>query len=214
MTWKAWLGIFGVFGIGFGAGYFVGERRRKKNAPKEVTVENPIENLGKAFANIATSANDIIQEQGYAPQDDMIVAKEEMDQYLADFEHPEDEEESDDISDEPSDLINDEDESVELFCDESRWENETEYDCYEYFWYMRDDVVCDEDENRIEDVGDVIGKVTLQTMMDWDVDVIFARNSGRFNEGLYKITRINDSYGRAVLGLSEDYEFYPRGENE
>lgn len=210
MTWKAWLGIFGVFGIGFGAGYFTGMRKMANYAAEKIDSahEKYIEN------HSPISADNIIKEQGYAPQDDMSAAKEEMDQYLAGYEHPEDEEESDDISDELSDLINDEDESVELFCDESRWENETEYDCYEYYWYMKDDVVCDEDENRIEDVGDVIGKVTLQTMMDWDVDVIFARNSGRFNEGLYKITRINDSYGRAVLGLSEDYEFYPRGENE
>jgi hypothetical protein len=52
-------------------------------------------------------------------------------------------------------------------------------------------------------VEDLIGPNTLNDMKELGVQVIFARN--HWNETLYKITRIENAYGRVVLGLDDNY---------
>ena len=204
---KAWLGIFGIFGIGLGIGFFAGERYGKKQA---MNIPNEVSNkAGEDGTDDKETANKIAEDQGYISSDDLTPTVEEMDQYLASFEHPSEDDE-DEIEPEPDTKDENEqieDELIELFCDESRWDSETEYDCHELYWYTEDNVICDEDEHRLEDAEERIGKNTIATMTEWDVPVIFARNS--WSEDLYKITKIDNAYGRVVLGLDEDYEMYP-----
>ena len=190
---KAWMGLLGIFGIGLGVGWFAGERYGRKKAAEEAEMmpERPHPKKDEAVCPEEMAEN-IAKEAGYIPdEDDMEVSAREMDDYLAETQHPSD--------DEPKD----ESQLIEVLFDQDIWDRETDYDCVELYFYAEDEIVCDEDDHRIEDVEDLIGPNTLNDMKELGVQVIFARN--HWNETLYKITRIENAYGRVVLGLDDNY---------
>lgn len=198
---KAWMGLLGIFGLGLGIGWFAGERYGRKKAAEEATevskekteVSNEPEMPEKTAKNIA-------KESGYIPDEEEIDSfAKEMDDYLAETQHPSDDEPTDDSR------------LIEVLFDEDIWDAETQYDCCELFFYAEDGVVCDEDDHKIMDVEDLIGPTTLDDMQELGVSVIFAKN--HWNETFYKITRIENAYGRVVLGLDDTYEVYT-GEDE
>lgn len=178
---KAWLGILGIFGVGAGVGFFVGERYGRKKAAEEAEMVVPEPESDEMRAET------IITENGYASDENDISE--------ADTLHPED----DEPEEEDKHLI-------EILFDEDQWDFETEYDCHELFFYEEDGVVCDEDEHVIHDPEELIGENTIAEMNRLGVDVIFAKN--HWNESFYKIVRIENAYGRAVLGLDDNYAGY------
>lgn len=193
---KAWLGLLGIFGLGCGVGWFAGERYGRKKAAEEAKMM-PEEPHPKKDEVLSTEeeAENIAKEAGYIPDDDeMEVSAREMDDYLAETQHPSDDEPKNDSR------------LIEVLFDQDVWDLETDYDCVELFFYAEDEIVCDEDEHRIEDVEDLIGPNTLNDMKELGVQMIFARN--HWNETLYKITRIENAYGRVVLGLDDNYVIY------
>lgn len=193
---KAWMGLLGIFGIGLGVGWFAGERYGRKKAAEEAEMmpEGPHPKKDEAVCPEEIAEN-IAKEAGYIPdEDEMEASAREMDDYLAETQHPSDDEPKDDSR------------LIEVLFDQDVWDRETDYDCVELYFYAEDEIVCDEDEHRIEDVEDLIGPNTLNDMKELGVQVIFAKN--HWNETLYKITRIENAYGRVVLGLDDNYVIY------
>lgn len=195
---KAWLGLISLGVTLLGVGFFAGERYGEYKVNKEIEESKMDERVEEA------SAPEVKPEDlGYiSDSDEMDTHARDMDEYLAKFEHPEEDDDEEAKEDKKAAV----DAQIEIFFDEDRWDMETEYDCHELYYYVEDEVLCDEDEHRIEDPEEMIGSETLKTMIDGGFSVIFARNE--WSEDLYKITRIDNAYGRVVLGLDEDYEFY------
>lgn len=193
---KAWIGLLGIFGLGCGVGWFAGERYGRKKAAEERFEATEVSNYPTEVSKTPEEeAENIAKEAGYIPdEDDMEVSAREMDDYLAETQHPSDDEPKDDSR------------LIEVLFDQDIWDRETDYDCVELFFYAEDEIVCDEDDHRIEDVEDLIGPNTLNDMKELGVQVIFAKN--HWNETLYKITRIENAYGRVVLGLDDNYVIY------
>lgn len=199
---KAWVGFLGLFGLGAGVGFFAGvhfEQRRKRKEEEDILRQEQEE------------SDKIMQEQGYEPDEndidpgdmDMEKTAREMEEYLAKFEHPGDDEElvdDEDLNAESAGKAGTDD-SIELFFDEDRWDSETDYACRELYYYVEDGIVADEDEHRIEDYEDMIGSEAINEMLEAGTGVIFARNS--WTEELFKVTQMNNAYARLVLGLED-----------
>ena len=203
---KAWLNAAILVGMGFGLGFFAGERFGMKKAPKM-----PVETPQPEKDEVLDSQN-IAKNEGYIPDDDEIdIDKqvEEVNAYLAEFEHPAEEDEPEE---EPvykaSRIILDDHPTIGLVTGVD-WENEEEFSRVSLTYYDEDEVVCDEDEQRIEDPEEILGPVALKSFGQNPMnpeDVIYVRNT--WTETMYEVVRIHNAYGRVVLGLDEDYEFY------
>ena len=208
---KKWMGMLLFTGIGVGLGFFAGERlgERKKKKEIETNVERNAEEQLKAVVDdyISAIANRIAVENGYEDDDQDVQATEE---YLAQFEHPEEEKDDEDIYEDEKHVDDTAvqrtpDESYISLCDEEDWDNEYDFEKIELFYYEEDEIVCDEDEKRIDDPEDMIGHETLNTFGSIPTnpyDVIYVRNT--FTETMYQITRIHNAYGRVVLGIDDD----------
>lgn len=198
---KAWVGFLGLFGLGAGVGFFAGvhfEQRRKRKEEEDILRQEQEE------------SEKIMKEQGYDSNEDdsepsemdMEKTAREMEEYLAKFEHPDDEEDLEDDTTEVHEAGKAGTDDIELFFDEDRWDSETEYACRELYYYVEDGVVADEDEHRIEDYEDMIGPEAINELLEAGTGVIFARNS--WTEELFKVTQMNNAYARLVLGLEEN----------
>jgi len=188
---KNWMGTLLFTVLGLGLGFFAGERVGRRKAQKEAPVPQP--DIQQKTEE--ETVQQIAEDNGYIPSDEKAT-----DEYLGMYEHPEEEEESDGSGDE----IEDSDHYIFL-TDQDEWDqNPNGIDQVEWFYYEEDEVVCDEDEKRIDDPEDQLGERALNTfgmnpLNPWDV--IFVRND--FTETMYKVTRIHNAYGRVVLGLAE-----------
>lgn len=206
---KAWLGLLGIGAIGFGIGFFAGERYGRAKAEESPPEPAHIQVAKKEPVTDKDVAEYIAKKEGYVSDEDMDDTVQRMDEYLSGFEHPEEDDDQDDMVLKeyltPPNIPGTDKNEIEVFLDVDRWDAETEYDCHELYYYEEDEVVSDEDDHRIEDYEELIGENTIQQMNDLGVLVIFARNN--WTESVYKITRIQNSYGRLVLGL-DDCEVY------
>ena len=184
---KTFAAFFGLAGICFGIGFFAGERYGRKQVKQNLEKEDQ-----DAETDTVTP-----EELGYISDE---CQSEKMDNYLAEHEHPDEadsqeteETEENDISLEPLDDF------IEVFFDEDRWDNETAFDCRDLTYYVEDEILCDEDEKRIDDPQELIGSTAIALMLQTASPVIFVRNS--WSEVLYRISRVDNAYGRAVLGI-------------
>jgi len=207
---KAWIGGLILSGIGFGVGFFAGERygRKKANEAKQepkLVEEKPI------LEQTKENAEEIIQQTGYVAEDgtdDVDSQVEEVNAYLAQFEHPDENDDpvEDDILEEPESK---EDPSYIELVTADDWDAEEELNRVELTYYEDDEVVCDEDEQRVDDAEDLLGHEALHSfgtnLLNPD-DVIYVKN--HWMETIYQVTRIHNSYGRVVLGIDTDMEFY------
>ena len=205
---KKWLSMLLFTGIGFGVGFFAGERFGKKHGNESEHEETPrpidtSDHVRRVSADsIKEHSDKILKENGYIPTEEDQQA---ADEYFRQFEHPEEDGGEDDIRVVKEATPKHTDEQYIMLSDVDVWENEYEFSKVELYFYEEDEVVCDEDEKRIDDPEDLIGHEALHTFGDNPVnpyDEVYVRNA--FTETLYKITRIHNAYGRVVLGLEDD----------
>ena len=91
------------------------------------------------------------------------------------------------------------------------YDAETEFAPHEWSYYEQDHILCDEDNERIENPEDYVGTMIEDIFYDYpDKEVLYVRNSWLGEK--FQITRLNDSYARAVEGMDADFEVYPAGE--
>lgn len=192
---KNWMGTLLFTVLGLGLGFFAGEQVGRRKAQKEAPAPQP--DIPEATEE--ETVQQIAEENGYISSDEKAT-----DEYLGRYEHPEEEEESDGGGDEIEEILRSSDPDHYIFLtDQDEWDqNPNGIDQVEWFYYEEDEVVCDEDEKRVDDPEDQLGERALNTFGMNPLnpqDVIFVRNE--FTETLYKITRIHNAYGRVVLGL-------------
>lgn len=205
---KKWLSMLLFTGIGFGVGFFAGERFGKKhgNEPECGETPRPIDAADHvrriSVDDVKDHSDKILKENGYIPTEEDQQA---ADEYFRQFEHPEEDGGEDYIQTGKAVTSKHTDEQYITLSDVDGWENEYEFSKVELYFYEEDEVVCDEDEKRIDDPEDLIGHEALHSFGENPVnpyDEVYVRNT--FTETLYKITRIHNAYGRVVLGLDDD----------
>lgn len=200
---KNWMALL-FAGIGFGLGYFTGERvgERKKNA-------KPVEFVGGEEKYVAPgdpvfeeeenrkinqhAAELLAQQEGYISDEQAEAAN----AYFAQFESPQEE---DPLTDD-EDVIEAEAKPDIWVITEDQYEAETDFEHRELYFYAEDLVVCDEDEKRIDDPEELIGKEALDFLSSGESDVVYIRNA--WTECVYRVEAIENAYGRVVLGLDE-----------
>lgn len=176
-------------GVGFFAGERIGEKIANKNRKEgcdhcTTVIQEPDDRQLMA---------DIARDNGYITEEQQAA-----DEYFAEHEHPSEEDDTPTLE-EPVP----EDRYISII-DEDEWENDVDTDKVELTYYDEDEIVCDEDENRIEDYEDLIGNWTLDRFVeDQNLEILYVRNS--FTETLYMIVRVRNAYSRAVLGIEGEY---------
>lgn len=196
---KVWLGLLGIFGLGAGIGFFAGERYGRKQAGKELAAEKEQEQVPDIPKERRVNSSDaLLKDLGYvSDEDDMDQNKQAMDEYLSQFEHPAEEEESSkDDTEDHSRLLKD---CIDIYFDEDLYDAETEYTCQDLAYYLEDEVLCDDNEKRIEDPEEILGPDALPNLVEGQMAVIYVKN--HWNEHFYRITAVPNAYGRVVLGL-------------
>ena len=205
---KAWFGLLAIAGLGFGVGFFAGERYGRKKErdiqqmeaeASQVAKEDPFYEQAKAAVR-AYAGNDIPKD------DDQAKQLEEMNEYLAQFESPDDEGEDQTPDEKPKKNPLHHDDDI-VIVSEDVWENNTEYEPIELKYFDVDEVVTDEFNERVEDPEDSIGLKVLEYFKDYtDIHEQYVQNSWTME--IFHISRVRDSYACAVLGMDEDFEFY------
>lgn len=78
------------------------------------------------------------------------------------------------------------------------------------YYYVEDNTLCDENEEIIIDVDDIIGEDSLDSFDDIDDDEnsIFVRNEKLHVD--YEILRLNESYQQSVLGITDNLSKHDR----
>ena len=213
---KAWFGFAAIAGIGFGIGFFAGERYGRKNERKRREAFDEETSKMKAVDKKETTENHAYFEAAvndkfvhtYNPDEiDVDAQAKEMDEYMARFESPEEEEEEEskkpEVSSPPSDYIH--------IVNEDVWDENTEYDPNELRYFDEDEVVVDESDERVEDPEDRIGYTVLPIFHERpEIDEQFVINDWTME--IFRIIRVRNSYAKAILGLDDDFEMYePNG---
>lgn len=194
---KVWFGLLGIFSLGAGIGFFAGERYGRKQAGKELAAEKEEPAVNAAKITLSPSADQLLDSLGYNPSDDMDETKAEMDEYLSQFEHPSEEEgSSDENTEDYSRLLKD---CIDIYFDEDVYDSESEYTCQDLAYYLEDEVLCDENEKRIEDPEEILGPDALPNLTESQMAAIYVKN--HWNEHFYRVTAVPNAYGRVVLGL-------------
>lgn len=187
--------LFG--GIGFGMGFFAGERvgeHRKANAKPVEFVGGEEKYVGPGDPVFDEAVNRKVAEriasnEGYIPDEEDDAA----DQYLAQFESPkEDTTDDEDLLEAPAHA------NIQVITAD-QYEAETEFEHRELYFYVEDEVVCDEDEKRIDDPEELVGEEALNFLSRMESDVIYIRND--WMEAVFRIEAIDNAYGWVVLGL-------------
>lgn len=209
---KGWLGGLIIAGIGFGVGFFAGERFGRKEQEKEknippVVVEEAPALIPDPPSSSKEIAKDICEKEGYISEERESVGKDlnEVNAYLSQFESPE-EESGEEEEDAGGVLIEAPPEDYISLITADEFDADEVYGRVSYTYYDEDDIVCDENEVRVEDVEDLIGTEALHSFgkdpRNPD-NVVYVRNT--WDETLYEITCIHNSYGRVVLGIDDSY---------
>lgn len=226
---KAWTNVL-WFLIGGGIGYFVGDGIRKKidsrekeepkKEEKPAHEEKPVVILDRNEEAIIESSRKIRQEMnetaksmaelaGYSrppkteeekeaeePDFDKDVA--EMELYLASFEHP-----SEETGEE------NEDARPEYITVQDYFENESQYEQRSLIYYDEDQVLCDENEEKLENAASVIPREFIppdETQIQYynDGEYFFVRNHRLKTD--YEIKIMYCSYAHMVMGLEPEGE--------
>lgn len=197
---KGWLGGLILAGVGFGVGFFAGERFGRTHAGNDAIEEN--EALAPASEE-SSSDVDIAKREGYVPDDQLDADLKDVNAYMSQFESPsEDDDTPDDIH--KNDLA----EYITII-DADEYDTETEFSQTSLTYYDEDGIVCDENETVVDDVEDLIGNDVLHTFGQNPLNpenVVYVRNN--WTETVYEITLIHNAYGRVVLGINDDFEMY------
>lgn len=208
---KGWLGGLIIAGIGFGVGFFAGERFGRKEKEKDiqsVVVEETPTIVPGAAPSSKEVAKDICEKEGYISEERESVDKDlnEVNEYLSQFESPEEDSEDETEEDAGGVLIETLPEDYISLITADEFDADETYGRVSYTYYDEDDIVCDENEVRVEDAEDLIGTEALHSFgkdpRNPD-NVVYVRNT--WDETLYEITCIHNSYGRVVLGIDDSY---------
>jgi hypothetical protein len=83
-------------------------------------------------------------------------------------------------------------------------ENETQYRQESLTWYAGDEILADENEDKIETPNDIVGLENLSRFGhgSGDYNVVFVRNNERQME--YEISRVPNSFSEEVLGIHDE----------
>lgn len=204
---KKWLSMLLFTGIGFGLGFFTGKRvgeHKKENAkPAEVPkVEYHIDTwdiIEQENRRLKEETNTIAQKLGYTDggKDEAYAMQQEVtDQYFSQFEHPAEDEDDERVLEEAAP------QNIEVITYDA-YEAETDYEHKSLYFYTEDLVVCDEDEKRIDDPEELVGKEALDMLAGMETSAICVRN--HWTESVYFVQAIDNAYGRVVLGIEDEY---------
>lgn len=195
---KKWLSMLLFTGIGFGLGFFTGKRvgeHKKENA-------KPVEGItydhtgAQLIAEVTQKdADGLAVSLGYTDggKDEAYAMQQEAtDQYFSQFEHPTEDEDDERVLEEAASP------NIEVIAYDA-YEAETDYEHKSLYFYTEDLVVCDEDEKRIDDPEELVGKEALDMLASMEASAICVRN--HWTESVYFVQAIDNAYGRVVLGL-------------
>lgn len=202
-----------IFGCGFGSGWLVKGHRDKRKAEAEQeqpdtepedqndepdSSEDYDEPAYKEIHRMKVRKNKIISDQKYRTTDSIQEAVDDANNYLAQFEHPED--------DEPPAQEHYTGPNKKIFVSEDTFSqadlNGGEQQCLTY--YEDDNTVCDDQEDIVQEADALLpagwreqfGKDILL-----DPDIIYCWNEKL--EICYEVVRVHNAYHRAVLGMRE-----------
>ncbi len=197
---KAWMALLWA-GIGFGIGYFVGDRVRQKmdeddvgneQAAKEVTPEQ----LGYSMPDTDEEKTD----DDFDDEEDFDTGIEEMESFLAETEHPED----DDPTFEPKKHEN---KMIMIVPMDELLEDLENYPQVSLHWYAIDDVLCDDTDTPLppEERDQILGAIMLDDIADeyfyGDGKELAVRND--ILETYYDIYCMRYAYSDTVCGHEE-----------
>lgn len=195
---KAWIGLATIFGAGLGVGFLAGTRYgqkkeidRQNDILKERQKKTPEE---KKADEVFEQAKDAVKE--YAEEDfDMDKTAKEMAEYLEQTAFP-------GQDDEPE-----EDGKYIRIVGEAMWDENTEYAPSELRYFREDEQFADENDERLEDPEESIGKEAIRQLKEYDnLQELYVLNEWTME--IFRITVEEDSYARAILGAEDDFEFY------
>lgn len=196
---KAWVGFVTIFGAGLGVGFFAGTRYGQK---KEIDRQNDILKEQQAAKQEEKKTDEIYEKakeavKEYTDKDfDMDKAAKEMDDCLNPQDFP-------GWDDEPE-----EDDKYIRIAGEVDWDENTEYSPNELRYFKEDEQFADENDERVEDPEESIGKEAIRQLREYDnLQELYVVNEWTME--IFRITVEHDSYARAILGENEDFEFYP-----
>ena len=196
---KAWVGFATIFGAGLGVGFFAGTRYGQK---KEIDKQNDILKEQQAAKQEEKKTDKVVEEakeaiKEYTDKDfDMDKAAKEMDDCLNTQDFP-------GRDDEPE-----EDDKYIRIAGEADWDENTEYSPNELRYFKEDEQFADENDERVEDPEESIGKEAIRQLREYDnLQELYVVNEWTME--IFRITVEHDSYARAILGENDDFEFYP-----
>lgn len=207
---KAWFGFAAIAGIGFGIGFFAGERYGRKNEKKQQMDQLRVEEETRKIEEKKQEEQDrrtvVHAANEYYPQGlediDLDSMTQEADAYLAQFESPEEDKEEE----EKPAPAHPEEKYIQIV-NEDVWDQNVDYAPVELRYFDQDEVVADESDERVEEPEDSIGNQVLGYFQQFDdLEEQFVLNNWTME--IFRISRVRDAYARAILGLDEDFEFY------
>lgn len=207
---KAWFGFAAIAGIGFGIGFFAGERYGRKNEKKQQMDQLRVEEETRKIEEKKQEEQDrrtiVHAANEYYPQGlediDLDSMTQEADAYLAQFESPEEDKEEE----EKPAPAHPEEKYIQIV-NEDVWDQNVDYAPVELRYFDQDEVVVDESDERVEEPEDSIGNQVLGYFQQFDdLEEQFVLNNWTME--IFRISRVRDAYARAILGLDEDFEFY------
>lgn len=207
---KAWFGFAAIAGIGFGIGFFAGERYGRKNEKKQQMDQLRVEEETRKIEEKKQEEQDrrtvVHAANEYYPQGlediDLDSMTQEADAYLAQFESPEEDKEEE----EKPVPAHPEEKYIQIV-NEEVWDQNVDYAPVELRYFDQDEVVVDESDERVEEPEDSIGNQVLGYFQQFDdLEEQFVLNNWTME--IFRISRVRDAYARAILGLDEDFEFY------
>lgn len=195
---KAWIGLATIFGAGLGVGFLAGARYGQK---KEIDRQNDILKEQQTKAPEEKKTDEVFEKakeavKEYAEEDfDMDKTAKEMDEYLEQTAFP-------GQDDEPE-----EDGKYIRIVGEAMWDENTEYAPSELRYFREDEQFADENDERLEDPEESIGKEAIRQLKEYDnIQELYVLNEWTME--IFRISVEEDSYARAILGAEDDFEFY------
>ncbi len=153
---KAWMALLWS-GLGFGIGYFAGSRFGNKGDEKEAAKEVTPEQLGYSVPDTDEEKAD----DGFDDEEDFDTGIEEMESFLAETEHPED--------DEPEfEPKKHENKVVMVVQMDEMLEDLENYPQVNLHWYVKDDVLCDDTDTPLplDERDQILGSIMLDDVAD------------------------------------------------
>ena len=157
---KAWMALLWA-GIGFGIGYFVGDRVRQKMDEDGVDNEQAAKEVTPEQLGYSVPDTDEDDDENDRDEPDFDKDIEEMESFLAETEHPED--------DEPEFMPKmHENKTVEVVSMDEMLEDLENYPQVSLHWYAVDDVLCNDMDEPLplEERDQILGAIMLDDIAD------------------------------------------------